>query len=259
MTSIMPARSGIDPAHSAGQIRLGRGERETRGEHRGRGERLPSGSRFVFLVLLLPLLLVSAPLGAQERPTGFSVGLRISGVAGTNLIEDALGESFFPDSTIRDHFDRDTVIVQSSIAPDITLALVVPLSDDTDIQLAAGYTIGRLQIVEGGETRDAGGLGTGHAVLSAQKPIRGVLARLGAGALWFSGSDATAMREMRRLNPMLELAAARRWTFGSYDVEAALVGQGAQIASTALEARQGPPGLVYRLGIELGLLRRIGR
>src|SRR5687768_6509013 len=92
MTSIMPARSGIDPAHSAGQIRLGRGERETRGEHRGRGERLPSGSRFVFLVVLLPLLLFSGPLGAQERPTGFSIGLRISGVAGTNLIEDAIGQ-----------------------------------------------------------------------------------------------------------------------------------------------------------------------
>lgn len=253
------ARSGPVPAPGDGQIRLGRGERETRGEHRGRGERLPSGSRFVFLVLLLPLLLYGAPLGAQERPSGFSLGLRLGGVAGTNLIEDAIGQSFFPDTALRDRFDRDSVVVRSSIAPDVTLAFALPLSEDTEIQLSAGYTFGRLQIVEGGETRDEGALRAGHAVFAVQTPIRGVLGRMGVGALWFDGADITAMREMRKLNPLLELAVVKRWSVGGFDVDGALAGQGAQIASDALEARQAAPGMVYRLGLEVGVLRRIGR
>lgn len=145
------------------------------------------------------------------------------------------------------------------VAPDLTLVLGLPLGEDTEIQLAAGYTLGTLRVAQGGDARDAGSLGAGHATVSVRKPVRGVLTRLGIGVLWFQGGDITALREMRTLNPLLELAAGKAWRAGGFELEAAVVGQAAQIASRALEVRQSPPGMFYRLGLELGLARRIVR
>ena len=119
MNCMQMARSGPVPALHDGQIGLGCGERETRGERRGRGERLPSGSRFVFPVCLSFLLAGTAPLAAQERPSGFTIGIRAGGVASTRLVSDAIGQSILPDSTLRDRFDRDSVYVRTPPAPDL--------------------------------------------------------------------------------------------------------------------------------------------
>lgn len=253
------ARSGPVPAFHGGHNGLGCGERETRGERRGRGERLPSGSRFVFPVVVLLLLSGAAPLGAQDRPSGFTIGLRMGGVVSTRLVSDAIGRSVLPDSAMRDRFERDSVYVRAPLAPDLTLFAGVPLSDETDLRLAAGYTFGSARIERGDETRDAGSLGIGHVVLSVETPIRGVLTRIGAGTLWFLDAEIVALRDARVLNPLLELAAAHRWRTGPVDLEAALVGHITQFTSEALEARRGSPGFIYRLGLELGVARRFGR
>lgn len=259
MTCTPLARSGPVPAFCPGQIGLGRGERETRGEHRGRGERLPSGSRFVFPGIVLLLFLLVAPLGAQTRPSGFTVGLRASGLVGTRLIGDDIGQSILPDTLLQGRFNRDTVKVGMPIAPDLTLVVGLPLNEESELQLAAGYTLGRLEVTQADESRDAGGAALGHAVLSIRRPVRGVLGRVGIGLMWFQGAEITAFREMRTLNPLIEVAATRVWNAGPYQVEAGLVGQAAQLSSTALEARQGTPGMYYRLGLELGAGRRFGR
>lgn len=256
------ARSGPVPAFFPGQIGFGRGERETRGEHRGRGERLPSGSRFVFPgTLFLLLVLQAAPLGAQAqpRPTGFTISVRAGGVYGTRLVADDIGQSVLPDTLLIGRFRRESVMVQMPIAPDLSLVAGLPLSDETELQVAAGYTIGRLDVVHAGAARDGGDVMLGHGTLSIRKPIRGVLGRVGVGALWFQGADMVAIRDMRRLNPLVELAVTRRWTRGVLEVEAGLMGQAAHLTSAALELRQAPGGMFYRLGLELSAGRRIGR
>lgn len=259
MTWMMLARSGTVPALHGGHNGLGCGERETRGERRGRGERLPSGSRFVFPVVVLLASMGAAPLGAQDRPSGFTIGLRMGGVVSTRLVSDAIGKSILPDSALQDRFARDSVYVRAPLAPDLTIFAGLPLSEDTDLRLAAGYTFGSVRVERGEESRDAGPLGVAHGVLSVEMPIRGVLTRIGAGALWFREAEITALRDARVLNPLLELAAAHRWQAGPVDLEAALVGQVTQFASAALEDRRGSPGFIYRLGLELGVARRFNR
>ena len=259
MTWIRLAPSGPVPAFCRGTTDLGRGERETRGEHRGRGERLPSGSRFVFPGILLLSLLLTAPLGAQSRPSGITIGFRASGVLGTRLVSDDIGQSLLPDTLVADRFERDTVKMTMPFAPALTLVVGVPLSLDTELQLAAGYTLGRLEVSQSGSARDAGGVALGHGLVSIRKPVRGMLGRIGVGVLWFQGGDVTAIREMRPLNPLIELGLTRSWEVGGFEMEAGLVGQAAQLASEALEVRQGPPGMYYRLGIELGGARSLGR
>jgi hypothetical protein len=250
---------------------LGRGERETRGEHRGRGERLPSGSRFVFPVpaLLLPLVLLlvaPVPAAAQLDSTvtesrQFTFGVRVGGVYSTRLMADEIGFSILPDTTdlIGDRFRRDTIAVGVGIAPDLTLIAGMPLNEETTSQLAAGYSFSQLEVKHGDDAQDAGGMAIGHAVISAQKPIGGFLGRLGAGVLWLHGGDVTAVEEMRTLNPVLELAIGRRWPWRGMDLDVGLAGQVTQLTSSAIELRGGTAGLVYRLGAEVGLSRRIGR
>ena len=262
MTWMQRPGSGPVPASVPGTTGLGRGERETRGEHRGRGERLPSGSRFVFPVAVFLALLPafgSPPAAAQDRPGGFDLGLRLSGVIATRLIADAIGGSVLPDTLLEDRFSRDTVEVRTPVAPDLTLVAGLPLGPAFALELAAGFTFAELEVSEPSSTRSGGSVLIGHAVFSARKPVRGFETRLGAGALWFQGGEMSAIEGMRALNPLLEIAAARRWQRAGFDLDAGLAAQAAQISSTALEARQSPPGLFYRLGIELGVSRSIGR
>ena len=247
-----------------GTIELGRGERETRGEHRGRGERLPSGSRFVFSVPLLFLLLLlpqhaAAQAGEPERH--FTIGVRASGIYTTRLLADDIGFSILPDTTdvIEDRFLRDTVAVEMGIAPDLTIVAGLELDEATTIQLAAGYTFGQLDVRHAEATRDAGSVSVGHALLSVQKPVRGFLGRVGAGVLWLGGGSVTAVEEMRTINPLLELAVARRWPFHGMDLDVGIAGQATQLTSDAIETRGGQPGFVYRIGLELGLTRRLAR
>lgn len=244
---------------------LDRGERETRGERRGSGERLPSGSRFAFPYVAM-LLLLAAPAagqgteGADAGPNGrgIRVGLRVSGVASTRLVTDAMATAF-PDTGIFQDVERDTVFLRAPIAPDLTLVVGLPMSDELDLELAAGYTLGSARVDAGDDSRDAGPLRIGHAVLSVTQPMRGFRVRVGAGAAWFHGSDLAALDGSRTVNPLLELAGGRRWRLHGYDLDAALVGQGMQVTSDGIEARRGSPGLVYRLALELGVGRRFGR
>ena len=263
MTSIVPCQSGPDSALMPGTIELGRGERETRGEHRGRGERLSSDSRFVFLVpLLFVLLLLPHAASAQaDASRHFTIGLRASGVYTTRLMADDVSFSILPDTTgvIDDRFLRDTVAVEMGIAPDLTLVAGLQLDEETTIQLAAGYTFGQLDVRHAETTRDAGSVGIGHAVLAVQKPVRGFLGRVGAGVLWVGGGGVTAVEEMRAINPLLELAVGRRWPFQGFDLDVALAGQATQLTSDAIDDRGGQPGFVYRVGLELGISRRLGR
>jgi len=261
MTCMHPSRSGPVPAHCSGQIRLGRGERETRGEHRGRGERLSSGSRFVFLVLFA-FLPSAAPAAAQERIAGFDVGVRLSGVLSTRLFADAIGGSVIPDTTdagIPSRFERDTVYVRMPVAPAFSVVVGKPMSADFGVELAAGYTFGQLEVSQSSATRDAGSVAIGQALIALRKPVRGFNTRVAAGALWFQGNDMTAVDDMRGLNPVFEAAATRRWLLAGLDVDAGVAAQAAQIASTALEARQSPPAWLYRIGLELGFGRSFGR
>jgi len=260
MTCVSVARTGPVPAHGHGQIGLGRGERETRGEHRGRGERLPSGSRFVFPVapiLVALLACLPAPARAQdaEDESSFTLALRVGGLVSTRLIGDDLGGSFFADTLLDDRFQRDSIEVRMGVAPDLTLVAGYTMNESLELQLSAGMTLGRLQVHQSGLSRDAGSVGVGHALVSVRKPVRGFIGRGGAGVLWFEGGDMTSIREMRGLNPLIELGVSRRWQMHGLELEAGLVAQGTQISSTAVEA----PGLVYRAGLDLAIARRFGR
>lgn len=236
---------------------LDRGERETRGERRGSGERLPSGSRFVFSVCLLVAAVLSPlPLAGQD---GFSLGVRLAGVASTRLVGDGIGFSAVPDSSLLPDFRRDSVMVRASLAPDVTLFAGLPFDDTIELQIAFGYSFTQLTVERGSEAQEVGSARVGHAVFSVARPIRGVQVRFGAGALWFEGARIAALREGRALNPMVELAGGGRWQAAGFDLNAALVGQVTQYSSEALEARRGSPGIIYRLGLELGFGRSFGR
>ena len=252
-----------------GTTGFGRGERETRGEHRGRDERLPSGSRFVFpvprllpLVLALLLLLPVDALAQSDPSAGrFTVGLRAGGLYTTRLVADDIGFSILPDTTtlIGGRFARDTVAVAMGIAPDLTLIGGLALNEETTLQLALGYSFGPLEVRHADATRDAGDLAIGHAVVAVQKPVRGYLGRVGAGALWMHGGGVTAVRDMRTLNPVLELGIARRWPWRGLDLDVGVTGQGIQLTSSAVDVRGGSAGFVYRLGLDVALTRRLGR
>ena len=269
MTSLKLARTGPVPALMPGTTGLGRGERETRGEHRGRGERLTSVSRFVFCVpAVLVVLTVTATLGlpsaarAQEvagEPGRFTVGLRLGGVVGTRLVADDIGGSIIPDTLIEENFERDTIAVTMGVAPDLTLVAGYGLDEETTLQLAAGYSFGDLSVTQAGASSEGGSLAIGHAVVSVQKPVRGFLGRVGFGVLWFNGGDVTAVQDMRTLNPLLEAGVARRWPWSGFDLDIGLAGQATQLTSEAISSRGGKPGFVYRLALELGLSRRLGR
>lgn len=267
MTLLLAPRSGPVPALMPGTTDLGRGERETRGEHRGRGERLPSGSRFVFMVpgVVLLALLLALPRAASAQdgaePGGFTIGLRGSGIYSTRLIADDIGFSILPDTTdlIEDRFDRDTVTVSMGIAPDLTLVGGYSLNEQTTLQLAIGYTFGQMQVNHAEASRDAGGVAVGHAVFSVQKPVGGFLGRVGAGALWVQGGELTALEDVRALNPLLEVGIGRRWPLRGLDLDAGVAAQATQLTSDAIEARGGQPGFVYRVALELGLSRRFAR
>lgn len=270
----MKGRAGPDSASMPGTTGLGRGERETRGEHRGRGERLPSGSRFVFpvpLLLLSLVLLLVLPRSAAaqsdstqfpvEGARGLTFGVRLSGIYSTRLMSDDIAFSRLPDTAgvIQDRFRRDTVFVRMGIAPDVTVTAGLDLAEETTVLLAAGYTFGQLEVQHAEVTRDAGAASVGHAVLSVQKPVRGYLGRFGAGVLWMHGGDVAAVEGVRAINPLFELALGKRWPVRGFEVDAALAAQAAQMTSDAIEVRGGQAGFVYRLGVELGLSRRFGR
>lgn len=262
MTSHWMARSGPVPALMPGTIDLGRGERETRGEHRGRGERLSSDSRFVFVVpVFLILLLLSAPAAANAQTTAgdITVGMRVGGVIGTRLVADDIGGSIIPSPDIADNFRRDTIKVTMAVSPDVELVGQYALDEETAVHVAVGYSFGSLRVTQGDESRDAGSLALGRAIVAVQKPVKGYLARAGAGVLWFHDSDLGVIREMRTLNPVLELGVARRWPWSGLDVDVGLAAQAAHLSSAAIEARGGQPGLAYRLALQVGVWRGLGR
>ncbi len=255
-----------------GTIELGRGERETRGEHRGRGERLSSDSRFVFvgtvsaLALALCLALPAAvaaqdpqPDSAPEPPSRITFGLRASGLFSTRLIADNIGQSILPDTVVDESFRRDSISVTTAIAPDLTFFAGLTLNEETTVQLAAGYSFSALRVEQSEVVRDAGSLAVGHAVVAVQKPVRGFIGRVGAGLLWMHGGEVGAVDDMRAVNPVIEVAMAKRWPWRGFDVDLGLAGQCTQLSSSAIEARGGLPGFVYRAGIELGIARSFAR
>jgi hypothetical protein len=268
MTCRGMARTGPVPALMPGTTELGRGERETRGEHRGRGERLTSVSRFVFSVPVVLLLTFFLPAAAQAQLPQeeavaeggrYTIGLRLGGVVGTRLIADDIGASIIPDTLIDENFERDSISVTMGVAPDLTLVAGYGLDEETTLQLAVGYSFGNLSITQAGASQDGGSLAVGHALVAVQKPVRGFLGRVGAGVLWFNGGDITVVEHMRTINPLLELGVARRWPWAGFDLDVGLAGQATQLTSEAVSSRGGEPGFMYRLGVELGLSRRLDR
>ena len=143
-------------------------------------------------------------------------------------------------------------------APVVVIAGRTGLGPDLALEVSAGWTFGRVEGRQGGETWRLGDLGVGHAVASLR---RRVLERLhvrgGLGLIRYGGDG--ALLEGSGTRPLVEVGAGTELELGGARVSLSGVGQAHSFGSAALRAGggsgvRGLDGTVYRFALQAGIV-----
>jgi len=143
-------------------------------------------------------------------------------------------------------------------APVVVIAGRTGLGPDLALEVSAGWTFGRVEGRQGGETWRLGDLGVGHAVASLR---RRVLERLhvrgGLGLIRYGGDG--ALLEGSGTRPLVEVKAGTELELGGARVSLSGVGQAHSFGSAALRAGggsgvRGLDGTVYRFALQAGIV-----
>jgi hypothetical protein len=208
---------------------------------------------WVAVVVGLGMLLVPGEVVAQG---GLSIEVRAGVVVSTPLVE---GTAMLPtDPTRGQAFEA-----VPAAAPLLTIAGRTALEKGLSLEVSAGWTFGRLEGRQGGETWDAGAVGVGHGVVALRQRIgERFHVRGGVGVIGYR-SDSGVFEGADRVRPVMEAGGGAELILGGARVSISALGQVHPFGSLALRqgrgsGTQGLDGTVYRLALQAGVALKEG-